>query len=60
MADIKQPATASSSGSKIWTAPKWVNTFYAKFPLVWLEQEDEVDWRKENDADVADCSLWVC
>lgn len=59
MSDIKQAEPAVSSGSKIWTAPKWVNTFYAKFPLVWLEQEDEIDWRKQSDPDVADCSLWV-
>lgn len=59
MADTKDVQPASSSGSKIWTAPRWVNIFYSKFPLVWLEQEDEVDWKKQNDPDVADCSLWV-
>ena len=26
----------------VWTAPKWVHTLYAQFPLVVLDQEDEL------------------
>lgn len=28
------------------TAPAWVNTFYAKFPLVTLDQQDSVAWKR--------------
>lgn len=54
------PMAATSSSR--WVAPQWVNSFYAKFPLVTLEQEDVLDWRQvENDSDskAAYC-LWVC
>lgn len=54
------PSMAAASTSK-WTAPQWVNSFYAKFPLVMLEQEDVLDWRKaaaQSDSDAPYC-LWV-
>lgn len=54
-----QQATTSSRGASVWTAPKWVTTFYSKFPLVWLDQDEEVEWKKQSDVEFADCSLWV-
>nr|XP_018266685.1 uncharacterized protein I303_00660 [Kwoniella dejecticola CBS 10117]OBR88843.1 hypothetical protein I303_00660 [Kwoniella dejecticola CBS 10117] len=50
----------TSSGKRIFTAPQWVKSFYSKFPLVILEQEDEVDWkvRAREGADHA-VELWI-
>jgi hypothetical protein len=32
----------------IFTAPQWVNSFYSKFPLVTLEQQDTLDWKQAH------------
>ncbi|WWC66843.1 uncharacterized protein I206_100750 [Kwoniella pini CBS 10737] len=53
-------ASPASSGKTIFTAPQWVKTFYSKFPMVILEQEDEIDWkvRAKEGPDHA-VELWV-
>lgn len=51
---------AATSTSR-WRAPHWVNSLYAKFPLVTLEQEDVLDWKQDivqRDGDAPYC-LWV-
>ncbi|BEJ05145.1 hypothetical protein CcaverHIS641_0209620 [Cutaneotrichosporon cavernicola] len=51
-------ATVSASR---WTAPQWVNSLYAQFPLVTLEQEDVLDWRQDaaRSASSAVYNLWT-
>lgn len=51
---------SSAAGSSRWTAPAWAQDLYGRFPLVNLEQEDELEWKKaaRTAPDVA-CSLWV-
>jgi hypothetical protein len=34
--------TRASPTMAVWTAPRWVHTLYAQFPLVLLDQEDEL------------------
>jgi hypothetical protein len=59
MAAATSSTAHSTPGSSIWTAPNWVTSFYAKFPLVQLEQEEELDWKVKSRSDDAECSLWV-
>ncbi|KLT43528.1 hypothetical protein CC85DRAFT_307563 [Cutaneotrichosporon oleaginosum] len=51
---------ATASNSRI-AAPQWVNSIYAQFPLVTLEQEDVLDWRQDaaRSASNAVYSLWI-
>ncbi|WVR03607.1 hypothetical protein IAU60_000599 [Kwoniella sp. DSM 27419] len=50
---------AASSGS-MFTAPTWIKTFYSKFPLVVLEQEDELDWKiRAREAPDQAVELWI-
>ncbi|OCF41631.1 hypothetical protein I317_04541 [Kwoniella heveanensis CBS 569] len=59
-APVPAQGQASTSSSSIFTAPQWVKSFYSKFPLVVLEQEDELDW-KARAAGAPDQSveLWI-
>jgi len=45
----------------IFTAPQWVNSFYSKFPLVVLEQEDTLDWKQAQTVGSVQSpyTLWV-
>ncbi|WVQ93540.1 hypothetical protein IAU59_000615 [Kwoniella sp. CBS 9459] len=53
-------ASTSSSSSSIFTAPQWVKSFYSKFPLVVLEQEDEVEWKvRAANAPDQSVELWI-
>ncbi|WVF65905.1 hypothetical protein IAT40_000643 [Kwoniella sp. CBS 6097] len=51
---------AQASTSSIFTAPQWVQSFYSKFPLVLLEQEDELDWKvRAANAPDQSVELWI-
>ncbi|KAK8845560.1 hypothetical protein IAR55_006275 [Kwoniella newhampshirensis] len=57
---IAQQTSPSTSGSSLWTAPTWVKSFYSRFPLVILEQEDELDWKvRVRDQSPQSCVLWI-
>jgi metaxin len=61
-ASIRPPQVPSppAPGVSRWTAPRWVQSFYSRFPLVTLEQEDTPEWTKERRLNPeAECSLWV-
>ncbi|RXK38713.1 hypothetical protein M231_04023 [Tremella mesenterica] len=45
----------SSSPQSIWAAPTWIKSFYAKFPLVVLDQEDSITWQTSSNSS----SLWI-
>ncbi|WWC85801.1 uncharacterized protein L201_000668 [Kwoniella dendrophila CBS 6074] len=56
-ATVQQPAT---TGKSVLTAPQWVKSFYSKFPLVILDQEDEVEWKvRARDGPEHSVELWV-
>ncbi|WWC99259.1 hypothetical protein V866_006155 [Kwoniella sp. B9012] len=59
-ATAQPPSTSTMSGKSVFSAPGWVKSFYSKFPLVVLEQEDEVDWklRARQREDYA-VELWI-
>lgn len=58
-AAIAQPPS-TTPGSTIFTAPGWIKSFYSKFPLVVLEQEDEVDWKvRARQGEEHAVELWV-
>ncbi|WRT63838.1 uncharacterized protein IL334_000763 [Kwoniella shivajii] len=51
---------ASSAGSSIFAAPQWVKSIYSKFPLVVLEQEDEVEWKvRARESPDHSVELWI-
>ncbi|WVQ80852.1 hypothetical protein IAT38_002959 [Cryptococcus sp. DSM 104549] len=53
-------ATTAPANPSIWTAPKWVQSFYARFPLATLPQEDELDWEKQAESlGPQACVLWI-
>jgi hypothetical protein len=52
-----QTTYEASSSSSMWTAPKFITDFYARLPLVVLDQEDEIEWKKESGEE--SCILWV-
>ncbi|WVW81793.1 hypothetical protein I302_103790 [Kwoniella bestiolae CBS 10118] len=57
-ATARPPSTAQ--GSTIFTAPGWVKSFYSKFPLVVLEQDDEVDWKvRAREGEEHAVELWI-
>jgi metaxin len=62
-ASIQPPPQVPSPpalGVSRWTAPRWVQSFYSRFPLVTLEQEGTPEWTKDRRLDPdAECSLWV-
>ncbi|GFZ52036.1 hypothetical protein JCM24511_09808 [Saitozyma sp. JCM 24511] len=62
-ASIQPPPQVTSPpapGVTRWTAPRWVQSSYSRFPLVTLEQEDTPEWTKQRRLDPdAECSLWV-
>ena len=44
----------------MWAAPDWIKDFYARFPLVIHEQEDDLAWRKRKvKGQAPNHSLWV-
>ncbi|WVO16728.1 hypothetical protein L204_104411 [Cryptococcus depauperatus] len=43
-----------------WAAPRWAKSFYAKFPLVMYEQDDELEWKlKARELGDQACVLWI-
>nr|XP_031863493.1 uncharacterized protein CI109_000743 [Kwoniella shandongensis]KAA5530565.1 hypothetical protein CI109_000743 [Kwoniella shandongensis] len=59
-AETAQQPVTSTSTSTLWTAPTWIKSFYSKFPLVVLEQEDELDWKiRARDQSPQGCVLWI-
>ncbi|WWD08983.1 hypothetical protein V865_007098 [Kwoniella europaea PYCC6329] len=59
-ATVQPPSTSTVAGQSVFSAPGWVKSFYSKFPLVVLEQEDEVDWKvRARQGEDHAVELWI-